>query len=218
MNVGDIKTRVKRQFGDESNVQINDNDIVRWINDAQRFVVMQSDNLLQKSATADLIASQQDYTLPMDLLILRSISQRIDISQPYFPMTGLSLQEFDQRIGGWDGGSVNKGTAGYYCVYGSLIKLWPIPQASLSAGIKIYYSRIPTDVVVDSDTIDLPLMYHNAVVNYCLQQAYELDDGSWDAAKLKSSQVLTDIQMNKGRENRNPTGTYGRITVLPEDL
>lgn len=218
MNVGDVKTRVKRQFGDEAQAQINDTDIVRWINDAQRFVVMQSDSLLQKSATADLVASQQDYSMPTDLLILRSISQRISESMPYYPMTGYSLQEFDQRIGGWDSSDVNKGTAGYYCTYGSVFKLWPIPQTSITAGLKIYYSRTPTDVVLDADTIDLPLMYHNAVVNYCLQQAYELDDASWDAAKLKSDQVLTDIHMNKGRENRNPTSSYGRITVLPEDL
>jgi hypothetical protein len=218
MNLGDVRTRVKRQFGDESQVQINDSDITRWVNDAQRFVVMQSDGLLQKAATADLVANQQEYSVPTDLLILRSISTRLTASTPYFPLIGLSPQEFDQKIGDWDGGSVNSGTAGYYHIYGTVIKLWPIPVATLTAGLKIYYSKIPTDVAVDADTIDLPLMYHSAVVNYCLQQAYELDDSSWEAAKVKGDQVLTDIHMNKGRENRSPSAAYGRITVLPEDM
>jgi len=219
MNLGDVRTRVKRQFGDESQVQINDSDITRWANDAQRFIVMQSEGLLQKSATADLVASQQEYSVPSDLLILRSISTRLTTSTPYFPLIGLSPQEFDQKIGDWEGGSgVNSGYAGYYHIYGALIKLWPIPVASLTAGLKIYYSRLPTDVAVDADVLDLPITYHSAVVNYCLQQAYELDDASWDAAKVKSDQVLTDIHFNKGRENRSPSGTYGRITVLPEDM
>ncbi len=218
MNVGDVKLRVKRKFGDEAQVQITDADIIRWINDGQQFIVSQSDSLLQKAASADIIAGQQEYTLPTDLLVLRNVSMKISSLSPYFPLVGLSLQEFDNLLGGWEADTTNKGIATFYHVYSNTLKLCPIPSTSLTGGLKLYYSRFPVNVSVDTDVIDLPITYHNAIVNYCMQQAYEQDDSSWDAAKLMSDHVLLDVHQNKGRENRNPTGTYGRITVMPEDM
>ena len=37
--VSDIATDVKRTFGDEAGVQVNDTDIARWINSAQIEIV-----------------------------------------------------------------------------------------------------------------------------------------------------------------------------------
>lgn len=218
MNLSDVKIRVKRKFGDEAQVQINDSDIIRWVNDAQYYIVNQNETVLQKVGTADIVANQQEYTLPSDLLILRTISMRVDSTNIYYPLMGLTFQQFDSMLGGWDGNLLNKGVVGYYHVYGNLLKVYPIPSVGVSAGIKIYYSRIPTNIQNDQDVIDLPLTYHNAVVNYCLQQAYEQDDSSWDAAKYKNDQVTFDINQNKGRENSNPTSTYPVITIMPEDM
>ena len=38
--VQDVLLSVKRQFGDESGVQVTDSDIVRWVDDAQREISM----------------------------------------------------------------------------------------------------------------------------------------------------------------------------------
>lgn len=50
MLVSEIATRVKRQFGDEAGAQIEDADILRWVNDAM-IDIARTNNLLQISAT-----------------------------------------------------------------------------------------------------------------------------------------------------------------------
>ena len=64
MNVGDVLTRVRRTFGDEAGIQITQDDVIRWINDAQREAVMQNEGLLQKVGYVASTADTQEYTLP----------------------------------------------------------------------------------------------------------------------------------------------------------
>lgn len=216
MNLGDVKIRVKRQFGDESGVQITDADITRWVNDAQRDIVMNHEDVLEKLGTADAVAGQLEYVLPTDIMVLRSVSFRRDTSTSYNSMQGLSLQQFDQFVDGWDGPTFGNGWPQIYHVYEGKLKVWPAADTAVVAGFKIYYSRKPLDRVSDSDEIDLPIPYHTAVVNYCLQQAYELDEDLQSAA-YKKGQVTENLLLNKDREKWTHRDSYPTITVMSED-
>lgn len=216
MNLGDVKIRVKRQFGDEAGVQITDADIVRWVNDAQRDIVMNHEDVLEKLGTADAVAGQIEYVLPTDLFVLRSVSFRRDTSTSYNSMQGMSLQQFDQFVDGWDGPTFGNGWPQVYHVYEGKLKVWPAADTAVVAGFKVYYSRKPLDRVNDIDEIDLPIPYHNAVVSYCLQQAYELDEDLQSAA-YKKGQFTESLLLNKEREKWTHRDAYPVITVLAED-
>src|SRR5512138_1815684 len=101
MNVGDIITRVRRTFGDEAAVQVTDDDVIRWINDAQIEVVKHNEGALQKSDLIDLVANQSTYTMPTDLLILRTLRYKFSSMQSFARLKYKSLQEFDELIDGW---------------------------------------------------------------------------------------------------------------------
>ncbi len=73
MIVSDVITRVRRTFGDEAAVQVTDDDIIRWINDAQIEVIKHNEGALQKSDLLDLVANQSTYTMPTDLMILQTL-------------------------------------------------------------------------------------------------------------------------------------------------
>lgn len=216
MNVGDVKTRVKRQFGDESGVQITDGDILRWINDAQRDIVNQNEGILEAIGTANLVADQMEYSLPADMLVLRSLSVKGATDLSYTSIKGMSLQEFDQYVDGWDGTFYGNGLPAAYSIFANTVKLYPRPRDSVTSGLKIYYQRFPVDRVLDADIIDLPLTYHNAVVSYCLGQAYELDE-DWDSSGNKFQQMTADVTGAKDREKLTHMDYYPKITVLPED-
>jgi hypothetical protein len=68
----EIATYVKRQFGDESGVQVSDADIVRWINTAARDIFTQKEPL-KSIKTAALVANQSQYTWPADILQVQSV-------------------------------------------------------------------------------------------------------------------------------------------------
>lgn len=216
MNVSDIMTRVKRQFGDESGVQVTDDDIIRWINDGQQQIVTQNEGLLEKSAYANIVANQQDYSTPTDLLILRSVHLLDSASGSYFNIKFFPFAEFDQYVDGWDQTITDRGYSQIYTVYAGQLKLYPLPQTSQTNGLKIYYNRIPINVSISTDSPDLPILYHEPLVKYCLQQAYEMDE-DFNSAQAKAAQLSNDISLLRGRDDWKKQDTYPTITVLAED-
>lgn len=217
MNLGDVKTRVKRQFGDEAAVQVTDSDIERWVNDAQRDIVMRNETVLQKSSLTDSVGQQQAYALPDDLLILRALHWKNNSDPSYYRLKGMSFQEFDEYIDGWDGTVYQASNPMVYTIFEKSIKLFPTPAETGTENLKIFYNRQPVDLLTDEQILDLPIEYHNAVVSYCLTKAYELDE-DWPAATNLAQQKEADIRLNKERESWNNTEHYPRITVLNEDL
>lgn len=216
MIVSDILTRVKRTFGDESAVQVADGDIYRWINDGQREVVMQNPNLLEAIATADILAGVGDYNFPADLRQLRSVLYKSSVGLSYFKLRGCSLQEFDEYVDGWDGTLYGAADPTIYTTFNNVIKVWPVPAADATAGLKLYYYRNPVDVAIDTDTLDLPIGYHSAVVEYCLKQAYEMDE-DWTSVGNKAQEFNAAVSGQKDREKAHNQEAYTRITVLRED-
>lgn len=209
LSVNQILTRVTRQFGDQAGVQIDQTDIIRWINDAQREIVLQN-QLLQAIATANLIPNQAAYTLPTDMLTMRSIKCDGRKLQP------LSLSDAETAIPDFDN------TLTYpidlpqqFWIWANQLVLYPSPSSS-AIQLKIYYTRQPVDVSQVSDTPELPPQYHNRIVEYCLQQAYELDE-NWQAADLKATQFSQGVNQLKENVDWVERDFYPMITSTDLD-
>lgn len=216
MNLGDVKTRVKRIFGDESAVQVTDADITRWANDAQRAIVLSNEGLLEQIATLNLVADQQEYSLPSDCLILSTITCKNSTQLSYFRLHGYSLTQFNEYVDGWDGTTFGSGQPSIYTVFASMVRLFPVPSTAVVNGLKFFYCKNPPELVNDADVLSLPLVYHNAVVNFCLKNAYELDE-DWQTSGLKGSQVVDDMHLARNRDAWKNQETYPTITILSDD-
>lgn len=217
MLVSDIMTRVKRTFGDESGVQLQDDDLLRYINDAQREIVKENENLLEQTALATSVIGQSDYSLPVDLLIFRSLSYRGPGDIAYYPLKGYTLNQFNEYIQGWDQNTSQNGTPVCYMIYSGKVSLFPPPDHNLANTMKIYYNRKPIPVTVVGDTPELPEVYHDTIIRICLAYAYEMDE-DWDAVAAKGAQVAGDIRTLKGKEDWKNEDVYPTITVREEDM
>lgn len=215
MLVSDIITRVKRQFGDESGVQLTDDDIIRYINEGQRQIVMQNEGLLETVATSNAVANQQEYTIPTNSLIVRSISYKGPDDAAYYKLKGMSMPQLDEYMDGWSN-TASTGVPEVYTIFGSNIIMFPIPDRSQTNAIKIFYNRTPVDVVDGTSTPDLPLLYHDALTKQCLQLAYELDE-DWEAAAAKATQLDADVAILRGRDDWKQQDVYPLITIRYED-
>lgn len=217
MNLGDVKIRVRRQFGDESSVQIQDDDIARWANDALMHVVQNNEGLLEAVATIDIVTNVQDYPFPTDMFVLSGLTYRASSDLSYIHLQGYSFQEFNSYVDGWDGTLYGPARPFVYTVFANTLKLFPIPNLDAPAGVKVFYNRKPATLVADNDILDLPLIYHNSVVNFCLQQAYEMDE-NFQAATQKGAQVTSDLQINRDKANgQKNKETYPVIVAMPDD-
>lgn len=204
LKVGDIIQRVERQFGDEANIQVEEADVIRWINDAQRELALHN-NLLQARAVADSVQGQSEYALPLDVLTIRSIRYSGQKLQP------MSAQEAEERISD----TSTTGTPTHFWVWSQRVTLYPAPESAVATGLQIFYSRQPATVALTTDIPELPVQYHNRIVEYCLKMAYELDE-NWQAAQVKGQQFQDGVNELKGNVDWVERDFYPTITSLPE--
>lgn len=214
LQVGDVKSRVKRQFGDESGVQVMDSDIYSWISDAVRHVVLNNETAIQASTTIDIVSGQQTYSLPSDVIAISSITCEAGDAASYFSLRGYSLEQFNTYVDGWDGQYFGPGLPAIYNLYDNQINLFPIPSTNATAGLKVFYSTYLDEISSDVD-IQLPRIYFNIIVDYCLQKAYEMDE-DWIAAEIKMQMVQQGLHLIRGKSDPQQD-KYPTITVLDDD-
>lgn len=208
MLVSEIATRVKRQFGDEAGAQITDADIIRWCNDAQTDIAINND-LLQVSAYTATTAGTQKYTVPSNLLILRSVKwQGVKLQM-------VSMEEADALTLSTSTTSP-AGVPNTYWQFARQIYLWPIPAANGTSDLVLYYTRQPVAITAVGDTPELPLQYHNRLVEYCIAQAAELDDNLQQYA-MKMQQFKSGIDNLKDNATWEQHDVYPSITASLRD-
>lgn len=208
MNVADIISRVKRTFGDESGAQITDDDIIRWINDAQ-YEIAQSMKLLEATGSQTTRQGKNDYGLPDSLIDLRAV---------YYdgqPLDYLSEQEFDEHIRRvHEAPSGEVGTPRYYTSWGNQISLYPGPADSKS--LEVRFICFPARVTKTTDDLTLPMRYHMRILESVLASAYELDE-NYEAHQMKYQQFSGSLMAQAGDEEWDGKSEYPTITVRLED-
>jgi len=217
MNVQDVVTRVQRIFGDEAAVQVTNADIIRWINDSMIEIVKHNEAALQKTAFVNLVVGQSTYVLPTDLLILRSLRYKYTSMLSFSALKYKSMQQFDESLDGWDGAAFTNAPPQFFTMDEGKAILFPVPDQASINGLKVIYNQKPADVVALVDTLALPILYHNTIVNYCMWQASLLDEDHEPALMYKSG-FTEDMARLKDRETTEAVATYSVITVLEGDM
>lgn len=209
MLVSEIAKRVYRDFGDDVQAQIDDTDIIRWINDAMRELVLDN-KLLEITGTSAVTSGSVSFTLPTTLIELQAVK-----------WNGISLQNLTQQeadsyveINGAATSQLPSGTPCYYWRYGNTINLLPVPDTNGTANI--LYRRLPNDVTATTDTPELPSQWHNRIVEYCKAMACSLDDNMHKSdlhmQAFKGNSAA--MKENAGWEQQE---FYPHITATPED-
>jgi len=207
MIVSDVIKRVLRQFGDEASVQIDENDIMRYINDGAKEIAVQND-LGQITASQNSVVGQNLYVAPADTLAIRSV---------YFDMSKLEFYtrtEYDAFVNSQDPKETASGIPFLYTRFVNDLLLYPMPDSIKT--IKIWYFQRPVEVTATTDQLPFAVEYHNRIVEYCLQQAYQTDE-DWDAAERMKGQFDDGMVKLKQLESSADEEFYPTITVLPED-
>lgn len=206
----DIATAVKRQFGDESGVQITDADIIRWINQGQLDIATRQ-KLLKVKAVSNVVKNQGDYPIPVDVLF---VSQML-VNK--IPVDYRNFDEATEYLLTSDPNRIATGQPSMWYEWAGQYSFWPVPDFDLVGGITLYYIARPTDLIALTDSLALPDTNYNTLLQYCMAQAHELDE-DWTAANVKSQQYEANILQNGQDNNSLNQNTYARITVLPEDM
>lgn len=202
--VSEVMTAVKRQFGDESGVQLEDSDIIRWVNDAQDVIVAKTKVLKAKSSTP-ATAGQAAYTFPSD-----NIYQIESLHYDGMRIPNMNFPEAEEYIFTADPTGEALGSPALWYEWAGTFTFWPAPNDTKD--IDIYYTKRPTKVANSTDLLSLPDRYYQDVVRYVLQQAYEMDEDLGNA-QAKGAQFEQSIN-EFSEENRTAQNmTYSTITI-----
>lgn len=192
--LSDVITYTKRQFGDESGVQITDADITRWANQAQ-IEIVNKNPMIQATALSSSVKGQQTYPVPPDIIQIESIMYDGNILEPR-NFEGVRTQLGDENS--------TPGTPQLWYTWADQIYLWPIPDAVKQ--IAVNYSKAPTLLVNTNDLLSVPDRYFDRVCEYVNSKAYELDE-DWEANR-NQRQTFEDKLLEDTNAQLNMIGSF----------
>lgn len=126
-------------------------------------------------ATASLVANQQEYVFPSDILKIKRIEVTYDGTNWYKVRFG-DVNTLNTTS---DSTTVNQNyqtTDPYADLHASSIFLYPIPTAASTAGLKIWYENEVSELSSDSDEPSIPEAYHKALCYGAATDYYDRED------------------------------------------
>lgn len=214
-----IASRVKRQFGDESGVQVTDDDILMWLNDAMTEAAVQNDSINLKRAVAPSVSGEFTITLPdsTNLAAIHSISYRPSVATAYMPLTFVSPNSFDELFPDWENSS-SKGIPGFYSVAETgEFKVFPAPSSSEASAFSILYNSFFAEYEDLEAVMSISARYFQYLLEYCLMKAYEMDE-NWEAADRKASFIQSTLNSLSANDTNLNQTKYPVLSSTPEDM
>ncbi len=185
----EIRTKVRRRLDEAAARFWEDDDLDDWINEGTRDLARRAE-VLQTTSTINSVVDQQQYALPTNVLRVHRVEwSRTGTFDSTSQITALEFRPFNSMDSVW--WSAQTSTTGdpyWYTMWGyppalNLI-LYPVPDVSVSSGIKVYYYRSPTAATADGDTVDVLGGWDDLIVDYCEFSALRKDaDPRWQEAK-----------------------------------
>jgi len=203
--VGDVMNDVKRTFGDESGIVLEEDDIVRWINTAAEEIVDRN-YVLKARADLSTVSGQQEY--PIQQLNIAEIDSVIIDN---VAIQNVSFQQAQELL--YDGRTPDEGgNPQIWWIFEGQLVFWPVPQGVNR--ITIFYSAKPRQVTNDPALpLALPDKYYPRIVEHVLRSAYEMDE-DWQAAQAKQAQYDAGINRMGQEERDAASAAYPFTTSL----
>jgi len=205
--VTEVMKAVKRKFGDESGVQLEDADIMAWINDAQDVIVTKN-KILKAKSVISTAAGVRNYLLPTE-----GIQQIESLLYNGQQLPNMSVAQAEESISQTDLNFEETGNPLFWFEWAGEITLWPTPVENGSLTLR--YSMKPAPVTSPSSLLSVPDTYYQDVVTFVLKQAYEMDENESMMA-TKGAEFEASLANRIDEERTAQTMTYGVITIIDD--
>ncbi len=208
MNVAEILLRVKKTFGDEAGIEIDDPLIINWINDGMVDIARRT-GCLQGEAQISSVLGQKTYDLPADYLSTKRVT--FD-GRKLEPIAVEDLDELDS-----DRDTVNQqGEPSNYYIWARKFNFYPIPNAEGVSNIVAMYTRMPNLVAISTDVPQIPIAFHEDIVRFVLARAKELDEETTDAQVIWRD-YQDRVDFSKSEDQVKDISSYPAVRLVAGD-
>ena len=173
---------------DNTSVRWPASELVRWLNDAQREVILVRPDAINKTATATLVAGTRQNLDAMALTPAPSklieISRNMAATSAKKAVRLIPRQILDAQTPGWHSIAGTVDILHYMFDPRDPKTFYVYPPATALAQLEIMYSGVPTDIAEPADgaiytavtgNVSVPDIYANCLLDYMLYRAYSKD-------------------------------------------
>ena len=203
---GEVAQSVRRTFGDESGVQLEDGDLLRWINLGQ-YEICRQNKILKRRGTQQTTPGLQSYVLTLPEPILQIESIRYDgrrLIPTEFTTVDANLEEYPPDA---------KGEPQVWYRWGDEVTLWPAPKRQV--GLELYYTAAPKAAVAltPNAVLAIPDEYFLSLIDFVLAKLHEMDENP--ESQQVSLQAYAERMASMNDEARaGQSLTFQTITIV----
>jgi hypothetical protein len=210
--------RVNDTLQDTTNVRWPTTELLRYLNDSQREIVLLRPDASVTTAAVALTANETKQSLPTSGVRLLDVTRNMGTagSTPGTAIRLISREVLDTQVSTWH--SDTGQTVVKHYVFDprnpKIFYVYPRVHASTAVYVELVYSSSPADVSAIGNTITLDDIYANAMIDFMLYRAYS-KDAEYAANSAYASQhyqsFLTSLGLKgKTDDNVNPNQRLGR--------
>jgi hypothetical protein len=202
----ELAVSVKRSFGDESGVQLEDGDILRWANEGQQAIVTRN-RVLKRKSTTTVVAGTSDYTFPSEKIFQVA---SIELNGSLLP--NMTFEDAERRIMADDPSKTEVGRPLFWYEWGGEFSLWPKPDIGYTMVLR--YTAYPDKLTgTGTQLLAVSDKYYTPLIDFILLKAYEMDE-DWQAAQAKQASFEAALQQQGQEERTSQDMTYGVIAEV----
>lgn len=173
--------RVNDTLQDSTNVRWPATELLRYLNDAQREIVLLRPEASVSTSTVELTSNETKQTLPTSgvrlLDVTRNMGAVVGTPAPGKSIRLISREVLDTQINDWHSATGQTEVKHYMFDPRNpkVFYVYPRTHASTKVCVELVFSSSPTDVALVGSTITLDDIYANAMIDFMLYRAYSKD-------------------------------------------
>mgnify|MGYP001102789710 CR=1 FL=1 len=152
-----LRSEIHGDMNTEGEAFVTDAELLVWANDAvdevEKIIVDMYDKYLETEDYLAITSGTSEYDLPSDIYARKITGLQYNNGNHKYEIKPIKRKEEILHVNPGDDYRfriINKST-------GVKLKLYPTPSETASEFVTIYYIRSSTDILDDTDTLDLPL-------------------------------------------------------------
>lgn len=195
-------TRVRSRLDEDTARFWTDAELTTWINEGANDIARRGE-ILQATTTINTVSGTQQYTLPNNTIRVYRVEWSRD-GATGSSIIPLEYRDFNSMDGvWWSNQKSSRGDPYWFTMWGfppglNLV-LYPTPDATVTAGIKVYYYRLATAASAGGDTVECPSGWEDLIADYCEYSAWRKDGNQqWaDAKSLYEAKLVEMIDHSR---------------------
>lgn len=172
-----------------------DAELLVWLNEAVRDVARRSETF-QTQTTIAVVAGDQDYNLPADLLRLTRVEFVETGDTSVYTLDYRDINNMDEVW--WTRQADRQGRPAFYTMWGGVpviaVKLWPVPETT--GELRVWYYGIPGEISIGllGESVYVANGWEDLVIDYMEYLALRKQrDSRWQEAKQLYEEKITGL-------------------------